>query len=297
MGGFTSINNFLSGATNYWRSDWNKSYAAPSVGVANEWKCLFRSATGSTGPDTVMDTGPNLTFQPLSGMTAGIIPIGPAVDSGWTGYKQIVHASAFSVGALSAPCVLMLVDCLGFYRFTGVTVTGDQNTNHNLPLPRYADGKGVQAFAYNSRVTALGAGTPSLSITYSGATGIPASTPLVLPVCKTAATCGHIMYSGAPAAGKYGPFIPLADNAGGILRINKISISSTYTSGEFAVVLCKPILTLPIVAPGMVTEKDFMNQIPSMPKIYDGACLTWLIYDSGVTPAGAQFYGHLDFVW
>jgi hypothetical protein len=69
------------------------------------------------------------------------------------------------------------------------------------------------------------------------------------------------------------------------------------TSGCVNVVLCKPLLTLPITAQGVASERDLLNQLPSLPRIYDGANLQWLIYAGAATPVNSAFYGSLDAVW
>lgn len=114
-----------------------------------------------------------------------------------------MNASAFSAAATSCPAVLMLVDLLGFYRVSSVTTTTPQVLNNGVTLPRYTSGAGVQAFMWNTNTTAMGAATPNLSINYTNSDGTAGrATPTVLPIGKTAAANGTILYSGT-GAGKY----------------------------------------------------------------------------------------------
>jgi hypothetical protein len=46
-----------------------------------------------------------------------------------------------------------------------------------------------------------------------------------------------------------------------------------------------------------MTEKDLLNQIPSLPRILDGACLTWLYAAGNNTAALSTFAGSAEFVW
>lgn len=178
-----------------------------------------------------------------------------------------------------------------------ITSTGTGTHTINTLLPRYTDGAGVQAFFVNSNATALGAATPNLSIGYTNSTDTASrATPTVLPIGKTAAANGLILYSGT-GAGKYGPFMPLQAGDSGISSIQTIQNSTSYVSGEYAVVLCKPLLTLPITTQGVAAERDLVNQVPSLPRIYDGACLTWLMYSGAATPTNSAIAGHLDVVW
>jgi len=178
-----------------------------------------------------------------------------------------------------------------------ITSTGTGTHTINTLLPRYTDGAGVQAFFVNSNATPLGAGTPSLSLGYTNSSDTAnRATPTVLPIGKTAAANGLILYSGT-GAGKYGPFMPLAVGDSSISSIQTIQNSTSYVSGEYAVVLCKPLLTMPITTLGVAAERDLVNQVPSLPRIYDGACLTWLMYSGAATPINSAIAGHLDVVW
>jgi hypothetical protein len=79
--------------------------------------------------------------------------------------------------------------------------------------------------------------------------------------------------------------------------VEQFSYSATHTSGVTNVVLCRPILTLPMTTIGVASERDLVNQLPSMPRIFDGACLAWLMYAGAATPVGSGYYGHCDFAW
>lgn len=58
---------------------------------------------------------------------------------------MLLNAAAQTAAATTAPCVLMLVDLLGFYPII-VKATGAQTLNNSVTLPRYTNGAGVQAF-------------------------------------------------------------------------------------------------------------------------------------------------------
>lgn len=182
---------------------------------------------------------------------------------------------------------------------TAINITDAGTGTHSVLtlLPRYTNGAGVQAYMWNTNATALGAATPNLSIGYTNSVQTSSrATPAVLPIGKTAAANGLILYSGT-GAGKYGPFLPLQNGDAGIASIDTATISVSYVSGEFSIALCYPLLTLPMTTIGVASERDFMNQIPSLPRIYDGANLQWLIYNGTTTPTNSAFYGHLDVAW
>jgi hypothetical protein len=296
MAGFSSMDDLISKMTVSGQSkriDWNKNFLPTTNAVAGEWSCLFRGA-GNPGADTIGNTGTTRAFQTLSDTTAGAIPHGGNVSPAT---KHIISASAFTAAATTAPCIMMLVDMLGFYRCNTPTTTGAQACDNTVTLTRYTSGQGVMAFAYANNATPMGAGTPSLALVYTNSEGVSGrATPTVLPVCKTAAANGLILYSGT-GAGKYGPFIPLQAGDSGISSIQSISISATYTSGEWSTVLCRPLLTLPITTLGVAAERDLVNQLPSMPQIVDGACLVWLMYHGANTVTNNAIFGHLAVAW
>ena len=162
-------------------------------------------------------------------------------------------------------------------------------------LPRYTDGAGVQCFV--TPTTVCGAATPNMLINYPDSAGNTGNTtPTTLPIGKTAAPVGIVNYSGT-GSGKYGPFMPLAAGDAGIRSIQQLNLSASYVSGALSWVLARPLLTLPMTTIGVAAERDLLNQVPSLPRVYDGACLAWLMYAGANTPVSSSFFGHLDFGW
>lgn len=295
---FSSMDDFINKTTELGQSlrvDWNKNFLPTSAAVAWEWHCLAKWA-GNPDSGSIYNTGTNLAFQATSDTTAGA----GGIQHGWNvspATKHIVNASAFSAAATSCPAVLMLVDLLGFYRVNTVTTITAQTLNNTVTLPRYTSGAGVQAFMWNTNTTAMGAATPNLSINYTNSDGTAGrSTPAVLPIGKTAAANGTILYSGT-GAGKYGPFMPLQSGDKGIRSIQSVTISTSYVSGEFSIGLCRPLLTLPLTTVGVASERDLMNQVPSLPQIQDWANLQWILYDGVATPVNTSYFWHLDIAW
>ena len=295
MAGFTSQDNLISAVTvdgKFYRADWQKSTFATTAHTAGMWYSLFRGG-GNPPADAILGTGTNLAFQALTDATTNATGIqhGGAVG----GFKVLLNAAAQTAAATTAPCVLMLVDLLGFYPVTSVTTTGAQTLNNTVTLPRYTDGAGVQAFITPS--TVMGAATPSISIGYTNSASTAGrATPATLPIGNTAAAVTSVVYSGT-GAGKFGPFIPLQAGDAGIKSVQSISLSASYVSGVLNLVLCRPLLTLPITTLGVTAERDLINQLNSGPRVYDGACLAWLMLAGAATPVAAPLSGHLEFGW
>ena len=298
MAGFSSQDdmvNEISTNGKFYRTDWQKSTFATTAHTAGLWYSLMRGG-GNPAADTILGTGTNLAFQALSDTvaTASGIPHGGDVGGG-TGYKVLLSAAAQTAAATTAPCVLMLVDMLGFYPITTVTTTGAQTLNNTVTLPRYTDGAGVQAFLTPS--TVMGAATPNITLNYTNSAGTAGkATPVTLPIGNSAAAVTSIVHSGT-GTGKYGPFIPLAAGDAGIRSVQSINLSASYVSGVLNLMLCKPLLTLPITTLGVTAERDLVNQFASMPRIYDGACLQWLMLAGAATPVASPLSGHLEFGW
>jgi hypothetical protein len=183
---------------------------------------------------------------------------------------------------------------------TAVTISDDGTGTHTLNtiLPRYTCGCGVDAIIFNSNSTAMGAATPSLTLGYTNSAQTASrATPAVLPVGKTAGANSLILYSGAAAAGKYNYAMPRAQGDAGVAEANAITISTSYLSGEFSIALVKEILRLPLGVLGQSAERNMIFEYPSLPRIYDGAALYWMIGSGVNTPASTNFMGELDFVW
>lgn len=303
MAGYSSLDDFIASTTvdgKFVRTDWNKNALPTTVQTAGTWYDLS-CGPGNPGSDSAYGSGTNLAFQALDDTST----TSPSIQHGGNvspETKHLINASAFSAAATSMPAVFMLVDRLGFYRINTVTTTGNQALDNTVPFPtgRHTNGQGLRAYVVASvgaATTAMGAGTPNIQITYTDQGGNTGNTtPAVLPVGTTAAPKGSIVHSGT-GAGKYGPFMPLAAGDSGIRSVEQFNLSSTYTSGQLNLVICRPLLTLPMTTIGVAAERDLLNQVPSLPRVYDGANLTWLMYAGAATPVNSAFYGHLDFGW
>lgn len=184
---------------------------------------------------------------------------------------------------------------------TVVAFTDAGTGTHTLTcrLPRYSDGAGVQAILFNPAATALGAATPSLSLaSYTNSAGTAGrSTPVVLPIGKTASSNSHILYSGATGSGKYGPYMPRAAGDAGIRSVETVQNSTSYVSGSYTVALVKEILRLNPQVLGQESARDYITQFPSFPRVYDGAALYWLLGSGAATPGNTSYGGRLELGW
>lgn len=183
---------------------------------------------------------------------------------------------------------------------TAINITSTGTGTHTVTwlLPRYTNGAGLNAIFFNPAATAMGAATPNLSLGYTNSSQVASrATPTVLPVGKTAASNSHILYTGATGAGKYNFAVPRQSGDSGIAEINTIQNSTSYVSGTYTVALYKELARFPITTLGVAAERDFLNQLPSLPRVYDGAALYFLVGSGAATPANSAFSGHLDFIY
>lgn len=179
-----------------------------------------------------------------------------------------------------------------------ITTTGTGTHTITWLLPRYTNGAGVQAIFFNPAATPMGAATPNLSLGYTNSAQVASrATPTVLPIGKTAASNSHILYTGATGTGKYNYTCPLQSGDAGIAQIDTIQNSTSYVSGTYSVALIKEITRIPLSTLGLAGERNLLFEYPSLPRIYDGAALYWLVGSGLATPANSAFSGELNFIW
>lgn len=167
----------------------------------------------------------------------------------------------------------------------------------DVRLPRYSDGVGVDAMFFNPQATALGAGTPQLTLGYqNGAGTMSRATPTSpsAPIGKTAATASHILYTGATGAGKFGAAIPMQGADTGHRTIQTIRNNATYTSGEYSVALFKRLGDpIPLQVLGQAVPWRFDGGV----RVYDGAAIYGIIKSGVATPANSLVELNLTFGW
>jgi hypothetical protein len=213
--------------------------------------------------------------------------------------KHILNISAVTAVATGVPSVLMLVDLLQCYPYIDANSASTQTFANNNTLPRYTDGKGVRAFVTPSRLSpTIGATAHNFQMTYTNTTPTAGR---VLPVTVSATVSGiqpHIVHSGT-AANNYGPFLPLAQGDAGIKSVQdfKLSAASATANTYYDLVLCKPLATIPLSTASVMSERDLVNQLPSMPEIKDGACLGWILFTGAAVGASTNFYGTVEMGW
>lgn len=285
---FTSMDDLIAeiAAGKAVRTDWNKITGAAAY-TAGRW---YDMSSLSGTPTANAWSGTALAFQNTNSSSAFGMYNGGAVS---TDTKHALNGYGLTAVATGVPAQLMLVDMQGYYPGINMNVATAQ-TLTGTPTLRYTNGVGVRA--YMVVVTTTGATAHNVAMSYTDQDGNTGNTLPVTVSCTASAITPHITHSGT-AANNYGPFLPLAANDTGIRSVQTVTMSAASGAGTAALVLAKPLLTIPITTAGVASERDFLNQIPSFPQIKDDACLTWLYFAGAATAASTNFYGAIDFAW
>ena len=248
----------------------------------------FAKTQGNQGAITETTAAANMTPTNM----IGCLPTGGAVQAaGYTKYLTGIEAS--TAIATGVPVWLLLVDMLMYYPAIPVTTASLQTFVGSTTLPRYTSGNGVMMFLELATGTGDAA---NLSITYNNSALVPVSHTLPGTVALTASTIpAHILHSGV-AVNNFGPFIPLATGDTGVTTATSLTLSGTGT-GTANLVLCKPLAQIPLTTLGIASGRDLVFNMPNMPIIYDGACLSFLLFAGGATVQYTNFQATLDFVW
>jgi hypothetical protein len=290
---FTSMDDLIAEITagKFNRADWNKITGAAAY-TAGRWYDL--SSLAGT-PVANSFAGTSLTWTPCDESTGngtdifGIRHGGNVTPDG----KALLNAMAITQVATGVPSQLMLVDMCGYWPNISMNSAVAQ-TLSGTPSLRYTNGEGVRAFL--TIRTTSGATAHNVNINYTDQSGNTGNTLPVTVSCTASAITPHITHSGT-AANNYGPFLPLANGDYGIRNVASVTLSAASGAGTAALVLAKPIMTIPLMAAAIASERDFVNSLPSLPEIKGGACLTWLYFTGAAAAANTNFYGSLEFGW
>lgn len=268
------------------RVEWQKQTAA--VGVAGRWYGMFGwsgSPVAGTYPGVALSAAVlNESSQGAMWHGGGVLPA----------TKHVLNASALSTSSTGVPGVLLLVDMLMYYPSINMAVSTEQVLDNTVTLPRYPTGEGVQA--YLEATAATGATASNTTITYTNSDGVGGRTLGAPTANLVSASVTSIVHSGT-AANSRGPFLPLAAGDRGVRSVESVRLSASTGGGGAALVLCKPLLRLPITTFGVPTLINTMFDVPPLPHVVDGACLSWLYLAGAATAAASAFNGNIDVGW
>ena len=268
--------NKITGAAAYALGGWFDLSMLGAMPVANAWA---GTALNWRACDETTGNGTQIFGMPHGG---NVSPL----------KKHLLNMNAWGTAATAVPGTLMLIDMQGYY--PGITNNSlSAQTMVGTPSPRYTNGEGLRAFMVQT--AAAGATAQNFNMSYTDQAGNAGNTLPVTVACTASSIAGRVNHSGV-AANNYGPFLPLDNGDTGIRSVQTVTMSAANT-GTFALVLARPLASITLSVAGLMTEKDLLNQIPSLPEIKDGACLTWLWGAGAATAASTTFAGGIEAVW
>jgi len=268
--------NKITGASAYTLGRWYDMSSLGGLPIANAWAgtaLAWTTCTESAG------NGTQIFGMPHGGNVS-------------TSKKHLLNMNAWATAATGVPGTLMLVDLQGYWPGISNNTTSAQ-TLTGTPTLRYTNGAGCRLFQVQTAVA--GATAQNIALSYTDQSGNTGNALPVTVAMTASAILGHISHSGV-AANKYGPFLPLASGDSGVQNVATVTMSAANT-GTFALCLARPLATITLSVAGLMTEKDLLNQIPSLPEIKDGACLVWLYGAGAATAASTTFAGGIEVVW
>lgn len=295
--GFTSQDDLITQLTENGKGDTVvTTKTLSSAGTAGAWTLL----AGHAGyPPAATFTGADLTYVPTDDTwSEGTIYTGGDVS---TATKHFLSAGAACVAAAGAPWYVMAIDLVGFVPLSGtnVSTTGTKTVTMTAIAAtaskgdRYANGAGLRMFV--AADTALGANAPTCIVNYLDTGGAAGATTTFTSTASMGV--GQLLNTGA-AANKYNPFLPLAAGDTGVSDIVSLVWSGTaHASGTVIIGLCKPLWTVPVPATGLYNKVDFVNALPSMRKIPDGANIQFLLFQTGATTSAGTINVDFDYAY
>jgi hypothetical protein len=282
------VNEITSGKFN--RTDWNKITGAAAY-TAGRWYD-FSGLAGT--PVANAFAGTALAWRTCDETTGNGTQIFGLRHGGNVSpdTKHVLNVSALTGVATGVPAQLMLCDLQGYW--PGISNNSAvAQTLTGTPSLRYANGAGCRLFWVQT--AANGATAQNIALSYSNTVPTSGRTLPVTVSMTASAIVPHISHSGT-AANNYGPFLPLASGDTGVSNVASVTFSAANT-GTGALCLARPLLTLPLTTVGVAAERDLLNQLPSLPRVMDGACLTWLYFAGAATGASTNFYGAVEVGW
>lgn len=184
-----------------------------------------------------------------------------------------------------------LLDYLMYYPFVDLDSLDQQDMVNITTLPRYTDGRGVRAMLVAVAPT-VGGGR--FTYTYINQDGIQQTSPTMF-FNTTVDAIGTIVTSQQGLANAPGVLLPLVQGDTGIRSI--VSVNVLVPNGGLAsLVLVKPICFGAVREINVPEERSFVNELPGLPVVEDGAYLN-LVVNCAATVAAGQLAGRITFVW
>lgn len=195
---------------------------------------------------------------------AGQIPFPSAVGGEVIYLARMEGLHTSSVGAVT------LMDRLWHNSGFTVTSTSAQTINSGTLAARDRDGttNGAGVLLAMEVTATLGAGTPTLTVTYTNSAGTGSRSGTIGPILTTSTL---------------GTFYPMTLQAGdsGVRSVQSIQSSATMTSGSVSFVLYREIASLPLPGASVAVDRDAVAL--GMPVVYDNSVPFLVAFSTSTT--------------
>ncbi len=294
--GFTSYDDLISevsGSNKKYRTEWSK--IATTTGVASNYYDLWPNG-GSPTAGTY--TGAAFTARSLDDTSVGALYHGGNVS---TDTKHFL--SAYAKASANTPTIY-LYDRVLTYEACTLNGNVNQAMTNGVAAARYiAAGEGAMKICVTAQ-TAIGASNSNLTVcSYTDQDGNAANlvpqTPVPAIIVSAAApttTLGARVVAPSTTAGTlpWGPHLPLATGDGGARSIENFTTSVANT-GTLCFLLQRILAVIPCPSAGVASLVNLIQEIPSMERVRDGACLAIMAYQpltTGYTGDGGCEWGY-----
>lgn len=199
--------------------------------------------------------------------------------------------------ANAATPTIVLYDRVLTYEASSISTVNQTMTN-TLPAQRYVSAGQPGLKVMVTAQTLLGATASAYTqLQYTDQDGntlqnmpVAFGVNVLVSAAAPTTTLGARVVSPSVGTGiTFGPFMGLGTGDTGVRLIDNVTFSANNT-GTLAYVLCQPLVYIPVQAAGQATLMDNIQQLASLPRIYDGACLSFLLHTptatASIVPSG-----------
>lgn len=227
----------------------------PSTNVANIYHTLWTSngiPVAGSYPAAGLGSAAVCT-KATSGGLPYVNPTAPAT----------MHLLSAGASSQTAAGILMICDRICHARITNNQATGNFAPNLDA-TSRLAAGEGAMMII--EVVSALSAAANVRTFTYTKEDGTSGRvTPNLSMVASS--IVGRVPYAS-------GLYVPLADGDMGIRSVQSTTLVSGTATGDIAIVLVRPLAMLNIPNLSVWIDRDFVVELPNMPRLYDSSCIS-----------------------
>lgn len=194
--------------------------------------------------------------------------------------KFLIQAGTVSLNAGTLIAYDRLLHVGGF----SGTVTTDQTVQGSPASPAITrNTSGAGNFVMYEVYTQIGATGTTLTMTYTNQDGTGSRTSTV-----------NFGGTGFNSQGR-AMIIPLANGDTGVRAVEKVKLTATTgTAGNYGITIGKPIAYMSCGAPGVAGWRDFTTGLPTVPKIDDDSCISFLWVPNGT--AAPELFTTMSFV-